>query len=232
MASSPELWQADLLAPGRLLTFARDRDIKIFNLETIEHLWQVGLLRADLVTSKRLIKVPLLDHIGRNDEGRNIYLDARNPKRRPKGYGGSFPKRRPRKDIDLYFHRFRFYIFYHINRVFSFKGSSTQYLLYPEDYERATKHWLQTLDRWSSDQKFCEMFDKWNLTAEAAIVFDPVAYNKVFGHVRWRLPDTRQTILDKRQKYRQTIELTFDELDVERFERFQNGSDYKCRNAG
>lgn len=51
LVKASELWQFDVMKPHKLVTFARDLSIPIFNAHTVEDLWRAGLLRADAVAS-------------------------------------------------------------------------------------------------------------------------------------------------------------------------------------
>ena len=58
LASLPQVWQHGLLTAAQLGKFASERGIQVSNEETIRGLWQVGLLRADLVSSDAELSMP------------------------------------------------------------------------------------------------------------------------------------------------------------------------------
>ena len=60
LSRSADLWQFDLLKPQELVSFAKDHEINIFAGRTVEDLWQVGLLRADVITSSAVIEKPVM----------------------------------------------------------------------------------------------------------------------------------------------------------------------------
>lgn len=203
LAKTSELWQFDLMNPQKLVRFAKDRDVRIFNAGTIEALWHVGLLRADAVKTALKIDVPSLSLVAEKN-GSFFYCDTRSVPTRAEGYGGAFSKKQPElDDIELYFHPFRLYVLYHVHRVFGSNISSTQYLLKPEGFADLSRHEIELLDGWSSGEQCAERFEHWNRIAELAIVLEPTAYGSVFHSIRWRVPDTAESIegkLDERRK--------------------------------
>lgn len=197
LIKASELWQFDLMNPQKLVQFARDRDVEIFGGSTIEDLWRVGLLRADAVTSSREIDTPPLTLVA-EEKGTFFYGDTRPVPYRPEGYGGVLSRDRPDlKDIELHFHPFRLYVLHHIDRVFSSTTASIQYLLNPDGFAKLTESEIEFLNRWTSGDQFAPRFEHWNRIAELAIVLEPTAYGRVFNSIRWRSPDTQESIEKK-----------------------------------
>ena len=229
ITSSTELLQNDLLSPQQLLQYAKDRNIRIFNQEKIKHLWRIGIIRADLVVAEKEIKRPALELISADDAGIYTYLDTRKLRRRKKGYGGSFSKKPPvRKDIELYFHPFRLFVLYHVERVFSIGTNSTQYLNYPEGQITVSKMLIEHMDKWTSTQQYCDLFDKWNKTAELAIIFEPISYQEVYRSFRWGFPDDEDTARAKREKYSKDVLLQIPSINTADFEEHRKDL---CQNA-
>lgn len=211
LAKVPELWQFELLTAQQIYRFARDRDIEIFNADTVTELWRVGLLRADLIRAKKKLEIPSLELVS-EENGLFTYCDKRQVEHRAQGYAGLFSKTKPKlDDPDLLFHPFRMYVLYHINRVFRSNTTSTQYLLDPEGLVNLAKRHIDILNRWTSGQEFAERFEYWNRTAEFAIVLEPTTYAEVFHTIRWRLPDTQDTIQAKLEKRREKVRLFLSE---------------------
>jgi hypothetical protein len=117
LVKASELWQFDLMKPQKLVPFARDRSIAIFNPRTVEDLWQAGLLRADAITSPVKIEAPSLTFV-RKENGTLLYCDTRRIPQRREGYGGIFSKEKAKPgNLELYFHPFRLYVLYHVDRA-------------------------------------------------------------------------------------------------------------------
>lgn len=200
-----ELWQFDLLKPQGLLQFARDRGVSLFNSETIEGLWRTGILRADLVVAQSGLEMPSLSLVSRKD-GFAYYCDTRPVEHRPRGYGGALSTGAgDQASLELYFHPFRLYVLYHVERVFQSNTTPTQFLLNPEGIVRLAQSDVEHLTRWTSEAKFAELFEKWNRISELAIVLEPVAYTDVFQTVRWGSRDSRESIERKRDAHRNQV---------------------------
>ena len=205
LATSAELWQFDLLSPQKLWQFAKDRGVPVFNAGTITDLWRTGLLRADLVTSDRAIKMPGLDPVSQ-ENGLYLYCDLRQVEHRPGGYGGILSKLAPiSEDLKLHFHPFRLYVLYHVDRVFRSKIASIQYLLNSAGFTTLTEHEVKSLDDWTSGESCAERVEHWNRTAELPIVLEPIAYGEVFQAFRWRIPDTQESLAAKLEGWRRQV---------------------------
>lgn len=203
LAKSSELWQFSVMKPQRLVSFAKDRDIHIFNARTVEDLWRAGLLRADAVESSATIDVPSLAFV-REENGRHLYCDMRPVPHRREGYGGIFSKEEAESsDLELYFHPFRLYVLYHIDRVFGLRCSSTQYLMNPEGFVTGSRLVVEHLNHWTSGEQCAQRFEHWNRIAELAIVLEPTAYGEVFHSLWWRFPESKESMeakLDQRRE--------------------------------
>ena len=166
----------------------------VFGADTITDLWHANLLRADLVTSDRKIEMPDLDPVSQ-ENGLYLYCDGRQVEHRASGYGGILSNLAPVSEgLELHFHPFRLYVLYHVDRVFDLKIASHQYLLNPGGFANLTNREIEGLDRWTSSVGCSERFEHWNRTAELAILLEPVAYESVFQVIRWRFPDTEESL--------------------------------------
>ncbi len=200
LAKDAHLWQFELLTPDKLCRQAADHGFRFFNGKAIEALWNGGLLRADYVASTSHIALPGL-HGFESAAGSYKYCDDRLIEARTSGYGGALSL-----DTDngpeLLFHPFRLYVLYHIARVFDFSINPTQYLTYPDGIAKVTQFHAESLDRWTATTEFCERFDHWNQLAELAITLEPIAFGDVFHTVRWRYPETEESIARKIEEKR------------------------------
>ncbi len=204
LAKSTELWQFDLLEPRKLVQFAKDRDISIFDVKTIEALWWSGLLRADVIESEEEVDLPLV-FLG-EENGAYTYCDCRPVQHKSNGYGGVFTDEVPAlNNLRLYFHPFRLYVLHHVDRVFGSTTSSTQYLLNPQGLVTLARKEIEQFDHWTSSQTCSERFEYWNRVAEVAIALEPSSYGKVFHALRWRYPDDEESISRKLDGYRKRI---------------------------
>jgi hypothetical protein len=180
LVGTQELWQFDLKKPRELAAFAKDRDIYISDARIVKHLWRLGLLRADAVVSPVPICVPSVQFV-RKEDGMELYCDMRPVQHRKEGYGGILLTEEPEEThVELYFHSFRLYVLYHIDRIFGTSVLSTQYLTFTEGLVTASRFHLERLDKWTSGEQCASRFEHWNRVAELAIVSEPTAYGKVF----------------------------------------------------
>jgi hypothetical protein len=76
LAGTPELWQFDLLDTSGLSRFATDLGIKGFDEEAILGLWNAGLLRADLIKSKKSVDETSIRFLSKT-KGEFTYVDVR-----------------------------------------------------------------------------------------------------------------------------------------------------------
>ncbi len=206
LVKSAEIWQYDLLNPTKFWQFAKDRNIGIYNAQTINDLWRIGLLRADLIRSTDIIKLPGVE-LASQDGGTNVYCDNRQVEHREGGYGGAISNGLPiLGDLEIYFHPFRLYVLYHIARVFDLEVNATQFLVYPHGYEKISNIHIEHLDRWTKSEQFVDRFNYWNSLAELAILLEPIVWKEVFNTIRWRHPDSETGLLVKIQTHYERIE--------------------------
>ena len=172
LATSPELWQFDLLTPEKLYQFSNDRAVPVLNSDTIKDLWCTGLLRSDLVRSSKRLEIPSVEFISEGN-GFYTYCDKRTVEHRAQGYGGSIGNKPAEFDsVELLFHPFRLYVLYHVDRVFHSHSTSIQYFLNPEGMTTVLEHTIDFFNRWTAGKEFAERFEHWNRVAELARILD------------------------------------------------------------
>ncbi len=111
-----DLWQMDFLNPDRLYFFCKDRSI-IFWADHITQLWQLGWLRADLITSQTDTKMAEINLIN-EDKGVFYYSDDRHLGLPQPDLEESVRSLSPLPDgMIIYFHPFKYYVLYQIQRV-------------------------------------------------------------------------------------------------------------------
>lgn len=215
LARTPELWQFDLLTPQKLRQFAHDLKIHVLNAKTVTGLWRTGLLRADYIASPTPLNEPSL-HLLSHENGVFVYCDRRPVKHRPDGYGGTLEFTEPSdEDLELLFHPFRLYVLYHVERVFSSHATPTQFLLHPDGILNIGRNQISNLHSWTSSAACAECFERWNTTAELAILLEPIAYEEVFNTIRWRLPDTQQSLQAKTAGYRNQVNKLLSDIAID-----------------
>lgn len=207
LAKASELWQFQLLKSQELQKYARDRNVSISGVETINQLWGVGLLRADLILVSEKIDIPFITLVAQEGDY-YIYCDERKVPHLENGYGGAFADCPEKFDnIELYFHPFRIYVLYHVVRGFESHTSTTQYLNDVNGLLRLAGRQVEQLDHWTSSEQCSELFEHWNQIAELSSLLDPISYGRVFQSVRWSYPDTQESITEKRVNWRNRLEV-------------------------
>jgi hypothetical protein len=180
----PFIWEMKLFFAKDLCEFAADRGLIYSKLsDDIQRLWQIGLLRADLVISKRPLETAGLVLIKQDDDGDYLYADERSCVIKDNGLSGSmkdledFPP-----DIYLMFHPFRYYVLYRIEQKLELRiASMTQILRSPEGYQNILRRHIERFDKSSLNKNFIDHFRIWNEITSLAIAAEPFTYSKLFG---------------------------------------------------
>lgn len=162
------------LRPEGLGNLAKELGLGSFSGDDIVGLWHMGLMRADLLRADRAIERPGLTLLKQEDDGCLLYLDSRIVQHRIEGHGGALQATGEVGDgIELWFHPFRLYVLFHVQRTLKVETTNTQYLVYPQGIETVAKRLKEEMDRWTSSEAFGDRFDYWNATAELAVVCEP-----------------------------------------------------------
>ena len=172
------LRQMKLMKPSQLSRFAKDRSVGFWNTH-IEWLWQIGLLRADLIASTEPIEQQGLVNIG-NDERQLVYADLRPILHKPEGWTDALSEPgQVRDDIQLRFHPLRYFVLHHLERVLGLHVAPIQ-ILAAEHYTRLVNREVKEFGKWSASQEFSERITYWNDLATLAIVTEPCVYEAIF----------------------------------------------------
>lgn len=208
IAATPELWQFDLVSAEASHTFSSERGIASLTNEATEKLWQIGLVRADLIRSTTSVSIDGLELVGQDGQT-HFYFDSRPVPVRTEGYGGAFQQLPALDGITLLFHPFRLYVLYHIDRVFQMSASSIQYLFYPDGFGRIIDFQNRHLSQWTSTREFSNRFEDWNRTAELAVVTEPLFYERIFQSLRMRGGETETSYRSKMEQLRPEVRKIF-----------------------
>ena len=127
------------LRPEGLGNLAKELGLGSFSGDDIVGLWHIGLMRADLVRADCAIERSGLTLLKREDDGCSLYLDSRVIQHRIEGHGGALQATGEVGDgIELWFHPFRLYVLFHVQRTLQVETTNTQYLIYLVQKHAAT----------------------------------------------------------------------------------------------
>jgi hypothetical protein len=107
------IWQMRLLDSRQLAKFSRERGVGVAasSGKDVESLWQLGLLRADYVQSPKELSDAGLVIVTTDARGQHLYADARDPSARSEGWlGAGADLEELDRDVEPFFHPFRFYV--------------------------------------------------------------------------------------------------------------------------
>lgn len=179
--------QMSLLNADKLASFSHHRGLAYFNETDIIQLWQFGLIKADLITSRRKLRLAGLIDRGTDGSGNHIYSDERRLPRRLKGWENARKILKPLQEgVELLFHPFRYYVLYGIDRMIELNASAMQIFL-QDNYPRLLEICLTMFNNFSRSDNFITSINKWNDVASLAIVTEPCMYEQVFHTIRYSL---------------------------------------------
>ncbi len=228
LADYRHIWQMTLLSARELARFSQDRGLSITSEEDIIHLWQLRLLKADLVVSRRKLNLVGLVDRGVDDYGHHIYSDERQLHQHPKGWANAEKTIRPlRAGIELLFHPFRYYVLFDLNRVFDLHISRMQMFL-QEGYHRVLDFILSSFNQWSGSDQFASRIEAWNDVASLAIVTEPCMYIRIFRSIRFSLQfvDTMDNGAEQMSQqideyWKKHVVALYEKIGIERLEKIR-----------
>jgi hypothetical protein len=191
--------QMSLLNADKLASFGQHRGLAYFNETDVIQLWQLGLIKADLITSRRKLRLVGLVDRGTDNYGNHQYSDERRLPRQLKHWENARRNLKPLQGgVELLFHPFRYYVLYCINRLIKLNASSMQIFL-QENYPRLLEISLTLFNNFSHSENFITSINKWNDIASLAIVTEPCMYKQIFHTLRYSLSHTVSFEESKRQ---------------------------------
>lgn len=185
IAEHRRIWQMNFLNASKLASFGHNRGLASFSEKDVVQFWQLGLIKADLIISRRKLSQIGLVHRGTERYGRHIYSDERQLPRRMRNWKNARKNLRPlREGVDLLFHPFRYYVLYHINEELDLRISKMQ-MLYQDGFSRVLDWSLSAFNRWSGSEQFISSIKKWNDIASLGIITEPCTYQRIFHSIRY-----------------------------------------------
>src|SRR5260221_2586968 len=219
------IWQMNLLDANKLASFSHDRGLAFFNENDIIHLWQLGLVKADLIKSRRKLRLVGLVDRGTDLYGNHIYSDERQLPKRLASWDKAVITLKPlQKGVELLFHPFRYYVVYGIDRIIELRASSMQIFL-QEYYPRLLEFSLRAFNRFSRTDNFITSINTWNDVASLAIVTEPCFYERIFHSIHASLssiPNIDNWVMQIQQEiaeyWEQHIQKLYQRIGIDRLE--------------
>jgi len=215
------LGQFDLMPPRGFADYVSKLGLS-FTLaeETIKGLWQVGLLRADFIKSTRKLNRKGVEFAYTTDDGEHVYCDFRTVKVKPSGWVNALKEAaKLPSHVKLYFHPFRYYALWHLERAFYPNIIPMQFLWNVERYPALVESYLACINEASKSESFCEALNKWNDDVATAVMFEPCAYTKIFHKIRLRsFPYTHEAHQEALSFYKTLVYPLLTEIGVDDIE--------------
>jgi hypothetical protein len=179
------IWQMNFLNADKLARFGHDRGLASFDEKDVTQLWQLGLIKADLITSRRKLSLVGLVDRGTDRYGHHIYSDERQLPRRLRTWNNARTNLKPLQEgVELLFHPFRYYVLYHLDRVLELRSSRMQ-MLYQDGFPPVFDWNLSSFNRWSASEGFISSIKKWNETASLGIITEPYTFQRIFHSIKY-----------------------------------------------
>jgi hypothetical protein len=178
--------QMSLLSVQGLDTLVRDRGVGIspFN-EYVERFWQIGVLRADYVSSTQQLDIEGLVSIGHNEIGDYLYADVRDCVNRTEGLENIFTNLEDMPDAaSLMFHPFRYYVLYRIEQELVPHVGGLQILRSTTGCQRAVERFIASFNGKTADESFRANVRRWNEIVSLAVAVEPFTFSRVFGYYK------------------------------------------------
>ncbi len=177
------IWQMQFMSADDLCRFVRDRGLSFWCLDPeIKWLWQMGMLRADLIIAEQAVEDAGLSVVGEVEEGESVYADHRELMERSEGLAGiiaslgEFPA-----GMTLMFHPFRYYVLCRIEEELELRIGKTQMLRFPEGYVNLIQSEIDVFRSRTSSNDFRNRVRGWNEVVSLAVAAEPFTFSKVFG---------------------------------------------------
>ena len=215
----PNIWQLRLLDIPSFSSFLSDRGVRFSQWHSLKKLWRCGLLKADVVRSRRKLLYKDLSPVGHDQLGCHLYADLRVPRERPRGWVGVFGTT---PDVPGYveplFHPFRYFVVYHLDRLLDPRISASQKLWSEKGFHSLVERDIRRFRKFSGSPEFCERIRRWNSIVDLVVAAEPKWFPRVFGFGRYPrtfdAPDPRSQVVEQWGH----VERVFRSLGLDRLE--------------
>ncbi len=182
------IWQMNFLPANEFAEYAAKHGLPSYREEFINHLWKLGLLRADLIVSNQPVDEAGLIFVGQ-EEGHFVYADARLPL--PYQDASNVPLEAAQaipSTLQIYFHPFRFTVLQRFELIVPSIAPLQQ--LYPQQY-RTQEMLAVMLNMFQPAQSNFQRTLIWNDLASLLVATEPCFYEYIFQHIHGSLSQSR-----------------------------------------
>ncbi len=194
-----DIWQFRLEDESGIDSFASNRGTTSFFMgDHVRILWQLGLIHADLIKSPNEIIMQGIEYLGKDYVNENYYMDIREPISRNDGWidaANGLPKLDD--DIKLFFHPFRYFLLYEIDRMFSIGYTPIQALVNSAGYNNILKLNIESIQTVTSQADFTSKLDLWDKTVALCIAMEPQFYPLLFHQLKHSPSDSYEDSINK-----------------------------------
>lgn len=219
--TNSEIAQQEFLTQSKFSNYCKDYGLSLVSVRNIEAMWWHGLLQADLVCSSEHIDMVGLELI-ENNAGVYTFADNRTV---PviKDWGGCLTEKiEDEIKTKLYFHPFRLYAMYHIQRIFSYNLSPIQHLLNNEGAKTVENFHNDRFEDSNTRSIISEKITKINNAITLAVFCEPYAYSKVYNKIKISPPDTEVSLKEKIKTRTDEIENILSDIGINEIEKIRS----------
>ncbi len=221
--------QLDLLNSRELSRITKDNKSSDFSEESINNLWQLGFLNADVVKSNKRVDTEGIVFLDKKDE-LFLHADERLLPAITNGYADSIAGLEGiPPHIEPLFHPFRCYVLYHIHRILKLNFTSIQILQNAKGFDNLISWYIKGYNYFTSKTETSLLINYWNTITSIAAISEPVVHHIIFKKVTWDgFYDNYDAIIKRLNKLRDKIINLFLNIGEEHIEHYRKEI---CRDA-
>jgi hypothetical protein len=182
MGKRHDIWQMKLLTASDLAQFSEKRGLSLFEGSDLTRLWQLGLLRTDLIKSPEKFQHPGIVEHGKDNDDWYIYADERSFPLQPVDWEGEIEKLEVLSpDLEILFHPFRYYVLFHFEQNL-LRVKKLQHTRFPSKYISIPD--TDSFVSWSHSEHFVPQVRQWNDSVSLVVIAEPCAYGRIIHSLR------------------------------------------------
>ncbi len=182
MGKRHDIWQMKFLTASDLAQFSVKRGLSLFEGSDLTRLWQLGLLRTDLIKSPEKFQHPGIVEHGKDSDDWYIYADERSFPLQPVDWEGEIEKLEVLSpDLEILFHPFRYYVLFHFEQNL-LQVKKLQHIRFPSKYISIPD--TDSFVSWSHSEHFVPQVRQWNDSVSLAVIAEPCAYGRIIHSLR------------------------------------------------